>query len=81
MLGKGGTEPTLKQLLLRFYHQRRPQKQLVLGVLSPISFPNYPIISVVVVVIYYLFIYLLPVYLYLLPVSAHSLASHYFALA
>lgn len=62
ILEKVGLELNLKQLLLRFYQQRRPQKQL--GVfLSPTQFPNYPGIFVVVIYfIFYLIISCLPLF-------------------
>lgn len=60
MLGKVGTEPTLKQLLLRFYHQRRPQKQLVLGGFVPSLIPQLPnnLCCCYLLFIYYLFTFI-----------------------
>lgn len=77
MLRKVGIEPILKQLLLKFYQERRPQKQffcLFVCFLSPTSFPSYFAIFFFFK-LYYLFynsfILLFLFYLYLCPVSAH----------
>jgi len=77
MLGRVEIQPNLKQLLLRFYQHRRPQKQL--GVfLSPIPFSNYPEILFCCIIIYFiidLFYYFLLTFIYTQFLLTFSLAT------
>lgn len=60
MLRKVGTESNLKQLLLRFYQQRRPQKQLgFFFVPNPISQLRRNIFIIIISFITCLFYYFL----------------------